>query len=76
MQQYGLESSIHVFSGNQEKIQNLLELAGFSNIKIHEKERGRWMNPDELKDPFTVGGYTPGQYQTHLKAYRMKFYCC
>jgi ubiquinone/menaquinone biosynthesis C-methylase UbiE len=67
LRKHGIESTVHEFSGNKEKTQLLVELAGFSDIKIHEVERGRWMNAEDLKGPFSPGGYTPGQYPDPLE---------
>jgi hypothetical protein len=39
-----------------------MEQAGFENSRIEVVERGRWMNPEDLKGPFGPEGYTPGQY--------------
>ena len=62
LRKYGVESIVHEFSGTKEKMHTLMELAGFGNIKIHEVERGRWMEAESLKGPFDKGGYAPGQY--------------
>ena len=62
LHKHGIEFTVHEFSGNKEKVQQLLELAGFSQIIIHEVERGRWMKREDLKGEIGPGGYRPGQY--------------
>ena len=67
LRKHGVEFTVHEFSGNKEKVQQLLELAGFSQIKIHEVERGRWMKPEDFKGEIGPGGYRPGQYPDPLE---------
>lgn len=67
LRKYGINSSVHEFSGTKEKTNKLMELAGFGNIKLHEVKRGRWVDAEELKGPITPGGYTPGQYPDPLE---------
>ena len=66
LRKYGIQSTIHEFSGTPQKIRKLFALAGFNNIKLHTVKRGRWADPKELKGPFTPGSYTPGQYPDPL----------
>ncbi len=67
LRKYGIESTVHEFSGSKKKLRQLVELAGFEKIDIHEVERGRWADPDTLKRPIKAGGYTPGQHPDPLE---------
>lgn len=67
LRKYGIHSTVHEFSGTKEKMNLLMELAGFMNIKIHVVERGRWMEAESLKGPFSKEGYSPGQYPHPLE---------
>jgi len=44
-----------------------MELAGFGNNSTHVVERGRWMDAEPLKGPFTKGVYAIGQYPNPLE---------
>lgn len=67
LRKHGIESTVHEFSRTAEITRQLVELAGFSNIKLHEVEKGRWMKAEDVKGPFSPGGYTPGQYPDPLE---------
>ncbi len=67
LRKYGVQSTVHEFSGTQEKTRKLMELAGFGKINIHVVERGRWMEPGALKGTFSKGGYGIGQYPHYLE---------
>ncbi len=67
LRKYGIEYTVHEFSGSQEKVKQLVELAGFSQIIIHEVKRGRWMKREDFKGEIGPGGYTPGQYPDPLE---------
>lgn len=67
LRKYGIQATVHEFSGTKEKTQQLMELAGFSKINIHVVERGRWMEPGSLKGDFSKGEYGIGQYPHYLE---------
>lgn len=67
LRKHGIDFTVHEFSGNKGKVQQLLELAGYEPIKIHEVERGRWMKREDFKGEFGPGAFTPGQYPDPLE---------
>jgi len=67
LRRYGIQSTVHEFSGTKEKTHKLMELAGFGNINIHVVERGRWMEAESLKGTFSKGPYGIGQYPHYLE---------
>jgi ubiquinone/menaquinone biosynthesis C-methylase UbiE len=67
LQKYGIRQTVHEFSGSRQKTRDIVELAGFTHIKLHEVERGRWMKAEDLKGPISPGGNTPGQYPDPLE---------
>lgn len=67
LRKYGIESTVHEFSGTKEKTYKLLELAGFGKINIHVIECGRWMEAESLRGMFDKGAYGIGQYPHHLE---------
>jgi ubiquinone/menaquinone biosynthesis C-methylase UbiE len=67
LRRYGVELAVHEFSATKEQTHKLMELAGFSKIMIHVMERGRWMDAESLKGPFSKGAYGIGQYPHHLE---------
>lgn len=67
LRKYGIQLTVHEFSGTREKTHQLLELAGFGKINIHVAERGRWMNAESLKGTFHKGTYGIGQYPPPLE---------
>ena len=75
LRKYGIESTVHEFSGTKEKTQKLMELAGFDNITIHVVERGRWMDAESLKGPFSLGSYGIGQYPHPLEGVSEEILC-
>ena len=44
-----------------------MELAGFGNIAIHVVERGRWMDAESFKGPFSKGSYGIAQFPQPLE---------
>jgi ubiquinone/menaquinone biosynthesis C-methylase UbiE len=63
LRKYGVNFICHEATGNVEKTQQLVELAGFSNVRIHEVKDGRYVKPEDLKGPpLNNNGYSPGQY--------------
>lgn len=62
LRKYGIDISVHEFSGTREKTYKLMELAGYRNINIHVDERGRWVEADYLKGEFSAGTHGIGQY--------------
>jgi len=67
LRKYGIELTVHEFSGTRDKTYQLLELAGFGNIEINVVERGRWMPAESLKGTFSSGAYAIGQYPDPLQ---------
>ena len=67
LRKYGINVTVHEFSGTKEKTYKLLELAGFGEINIHVVEQGRWMDPESLKGTFSKGPYGIGQYPSPLE---------
>jgi len=51
LRKYGVHFTCHEVTGNIEKTQQLVELAGFSNVRIYEVKDGRYTNADDLKGP-------------------------
>jgi ubiquinone/menaquinone biosynthesis C-methylase UbiE len=68
LRKYGIELTVHEFSGTRDKTYELMELAGFGKIDIHVVERGRWMPANPLlRGPFSSGGtHGIGQYPDPL----------
>ena len=67
LSKYGIELTVHEFSGTRDKTYQLMELAGYSNIMINVVERGRWMPAESLKGTFSSGAYAIGQYPDPLE---------
>lgn len=67
LRKYGIQLTVHEFSGTREKTHQLMGLAGFDNITIHVVERGRWMKAESLKGTFQKGEYGIGQYPPPLE---------
>lgn len=67
LRKYGIQSTVHEFSGTKEKTHKLMELAGFGKITIHVVERGRWMEAEPLKGTFSKGTHGIGQYPHYLE---------
>jgi len=60
---FGVSFTIHEVTGNKAKTRELVELAGFSNVKIHEVKMGRYISVEDAKGPpLTLEAYSPGQY--------------
>lgn len=68
LRRYGIESTVHEFSGTKEKTYKLMELAGFGKIMIRVVERGRWVEAESLRGAFSKGPYGIGQYPHHLES--------
>jgi ubiquinone/menaquinone biosynthesis C-methylase UbiE len=63
LRKYGINFTIHEFTGNLEKTRELVTLAGFSNIKIHEVKDGQYVEAGDGEwVPLRMEDYTPGQY--------------
>jgi SAM-dependent methyltransferase len=67
LRKYGIQATVHEFSGTKEKTYKLMELAGFGEIMVHVVERGRWVDPVSLKGGFSKGTYGFGQYPHYLE---------
>jgi len=64
LKKHGIDFLIHQATGTIEKCEQMLELAGFENIKIHEVKDGRYIPPDKISYSDTINDkdYSPGQY--------------
>lgn len=63
LRKYGINFTIHEATGSIEKTRELVELAGFSNVRIHEVKRGQYVEVGNEKwVPLKLDDYTPGQY--------------
>lgn len=63
LRKYGINFTCHEVTGNVNKTRQLVELAGFSNVRIHEIKEGRYISVDDAKGPpLTLNAYAPGQY--------------
>ena len=67
LRKYGIELTVHEYSGTRDKTCQLMELAGFGNITIKVVERGQWMKAEPLKGTFSSGEYAIGQYPDPLE---------
>lgn len=67
LRKYGIDQTVHEFTGTEEKTRELVDLAGYVNTRLRVVKRGRWMAAKDLKGPITPGGYTPGQYPDPLE---------
>jgi len=60
---YGIDFYCNVASGSVEKCRQLLTLAGYENIQIHEVKSGRYLDLGDKKPTvLTEEDYSPGQY--------------
>jgi len=60
---YGIDFNCNVASGSVEKCRQLLFLAGYENIQIHEEKYGRYIKlENERPTLLTEEDYSPGQY--------------
>jgi len=60
---YGIDFYCNVASGTVEKCRQLLTLAGYENIQIHEEKHGRYIKlENEMPTVLTEDAYSPGQY--------------
>ena len=64
LKKYGVDFLVHQATGTQKKCQQMLELAGFENIQIHEIEDGCYIPLDNNFGTLEIGihSYAPGQY--------------
>ena len=63
LRKYGINFSIHEVTGNIIKTRELVELAGFSNVKIHEVKDGQYVDAGSGDwVPLKMDDYTPGQF--------------
>jgi ubiquinone/menaquinone biosynthesis C-methylase UbiE len=67
LRRYGIDITVHEFSGTKEKTRKLMELAGYRNIDITVDERGRWVEADYLKGEFSASSHAIGQYPHPLE---------
>lgn len=65
---FGVEFTIHEFSGNKDKTRAITELAGFSDIHIRLHEDGRYLSLEDATETIADAMfYTPGQHPHPLK---------
>jgi len=63
LNKYGIDYTLNQVTGTMEKCRQLLELAGYENIQIHEVKSGRYISREEAKNHFIdESSYAPGQY--------------
>ncbi len=63
LRKYGVNFTIHEFTGSVEKTRELVELAGYTNIRIHEIKDGQYVEVGNGPwPPLKLDDYTPGQY--------------
>lgn len=63
LRKYGVNFTIHEVTGSVEKTRALVELAGFSNVQIHEVKNGQYIEVGSGRwIPLKLDDYTPGQY--------------
>lgn len=64
LKKYGIDFTIHQATGSIQKCNQMLELAGFENIKIHEVKDGRYLPVENGFDSLVLNDkdYSPGQY--------------
>jgi len=63
LRKYGINFTIHEVTGTLEKTRELVELAGSSNVIVHEVKGGQYVAlGDEKWVPLKLDDYTPGQY--------------
>ena len=63
LRKHGINFICHEPTGNLEKTRQLVELAGYSNIQIHEVKNGRYISVEDAKGPpLTLQAYAPGQH--------------
>ena len=64
LKKYGIDFLIHQATGTLQKCEQMLELAGYDDIKIHEVKDGQYIPPEKLSWPDTINDkdYSPGQY--------------
>lgn len=64
LKKYGIDFTIHQATGTRQKCNQMLELAGFENIQIHEVKDGRYIPLDKISKSETINDkdYAPGQY--------------
>ena len=63
LRKYGINFICHEATGSMDKTRQLVELAGFSNVRIQEVKDGRYISVEDAKGPpLTLSAYAPGQY--------------
>jgi ubiquinone/menaquinone biosynthesis C-methylase UbiE len=63
LRKYGVNFTCHEVTGNMEKTRQLVELAGFNNVRINEVKDGRYISVEDAKGPpLNLKAYAPGQY--------------
>jgi len=60
---FGIEFTCNTLTGTREKCRQLVELAGFENVHVHEINDGWYVSVEDAKGPpLTVDAYAPGQH--------------
>ena len=64
LKKYGIDFTIHQATGTVQKCEQMLSLAGFENIQVHEVKDGHYIPLDKISLSDTVNDkdYSPGQY--------------
>lgn len=63
LRKHGIQFTVHEVTGNAEKIQQLVELAGYANVRVLEHRKGRYIPVEDAKGPpLDLNSYAPGQY--------------
>ena len=65
---HGIQFNCNIPAGDHEDARRLLELAGFTNFRLHEVEDGEFIKVEDAKGPpLTLKGYAPGQHPHPLE---------
>jgi len=64
LKKYAIDFTIHQATGTMQKCKQMLMLAGYEDIKIHEVKDGHYIPKDKISHPETINDkdYAPGQY--------------
>lgn len=62
LRKFGVNFTVHEATGNKKRTRELMELAGFSNIRIHEVKDGQYVDAGDCGPVLALDAYTPGQH--------------
>ena len=63
LKKYGIKFTVHEATGTEKKCREMMELAGFENIQVHEAKDGHYISLDDAKGGLLAEShYSPGQY--------------